>query len=46
MVACLIDGGSFTHHLQALRKITNAKNRRCGRYLVKGTSGKYEIGYY
>jgi hypothetical protein len=42
----MIDGGSFTHHLQALRKITNAKNRRCGRYLVKGTDGKYSITNY
>ena len=42
----MIDGGSFTHHLQALRKITNAKNRRCGRYLVKETDGKYSITKY
>jgi len=42
----MIDGGSFTHHLQALRKITNAKNRRCGRYLVKGMDGKYSITNY
>ena len=42
----MIVGGSFTHHLQALRKITNAKNRRCGRYLVKETDGKYSITKY
>jgi hypothetical protein len=39
-------GGSFIHHLQALVKRDNAENRRCGRYLVKGTDGKYEIAYY
>jgi hypothetical protein len=39
-------GGSFIHHLQALVKRDNAENRRCGRYLVKGTDGKYEITYY
>ena len=39
-------GGSFTHHLQALVKRDNAENRRCGRYLVKGIDGRYEIGYY
>ena len=39
-------GGSFTHHLQALVKRDNAKNRRCARYLVKGIDGRYEIGYY
>ena len=38
-------GGSFIHHLQALVKRDNAQNRRCSRYLVKGTDGKYEIGY-
>lgn len=39
-------GGSFIHHLQALVKRDNAENRRCGRYLVKGTDGKYQISYY
>ena len=39
-------GGSFIHHLQALVKRDNAENRRCGRYLVKGTDGKYQIFYY
>lgn len=39
-------GGSFTHHLQALVKRDNAENRRCGRYLVKGTDGKYSITNY
>lgn len=28
-------GGSFIHHLQALRNKDNARNRRCGRMLVK-----------
>ena len=28
-------GGSFIHHLQALRNKNNARNRRCGRMLVK-----------
>ena len=31
----LQNGGSFIHHLQALVKRDNAKNRRCGRYLHK-----------
>jgi hypothetical protein len=39
-------GGSFIHHLQALVKRDNAENRRCGRYLVKGTDGKYSITNY
>jgi hypothetical protein len=39
-------GGSFIHHLQSLVKRDNAENRRCGRYLVKGTDGKYQISYY
>ena len=39
-------GGSFIHHLQSLVKRTNAENRRCRRYLVKGTDGKYQIAYY
>ena len=41
----MIKGGSFTHHLQSLRRYVNAKNRRCGRYLVKDMNdGKYLIG--
>ena len=40
-------GGSFTHHLQALSRLINAKNRRCRRYLVKDSNdGKYLIGNY
>jgi len=39
-------GGSFTHHLQALVKRDNAENRRCGRYLTKNTDGKYSITNY
>jgi hypothetical protein len=40
-------GGSFTHHLQALVKRDNAKNRRCGRYLHKElVTGVYRIAYY
>jgi hypothetical protein len=39
-------GGSFIHHLQALVKRDNAQHRRCGRFLVKGTDGKYQISYY
>lgn len=34
-------GGSFIHHLHSLLNKDNAKGRRCGRYLVKGTDGKY-----
>ena len=34
------NGGSFIHHLQALRKVTNAKNRRCKRLLVKDMNDK------
>ena len=38
-------GGSFTHHLQALTRLVNAQNRRCGRYLIKDMNdGKYFIG--
>jgi hypothetical protein len=41
----MIKGGSFTHHLQSLRRFNNAKNRRCGRYLIKDMNdGKYLIG--
>ena len=37
-------GGSFTHHLQALTKLSNAGNRRCNRVLVKDKSdGKYLV---
>jgi hypothetical protein len=39
-------GGSFIHHLQALVKRDNAENRRCRRFLTKGTDGKYQITYY
>jgi len=39
-------GGSFIHHLQALVKRDNAQHRRCRRFLVKGTDGKYQISYY
>lgn len=40
-------GGSFTHHLQALTRLINAQNRRCGRYLVKTTTdGKYIVTKY
>ena len=34
------NGGSFIHHLQALRKVANAKNRRCNRLLVKDMNDK------
>ena len=41
------NGGSFIHHLQALVKRANAKNRRCGRYLHKElVTGVYRIAYY
>ena len=41
------NGGSFIHHLQALVKRDNAKNRRCGRYLHKElVTGVYRIAYY
>jgi cbb3-type cytochrome oxidase cytochrome c subunit len=43
----MIKGGSFIHHLQSLRCYPNAKNRRCGRYLIKDMNdGKYLIGQY
>ena len=43
----LQNGGSFIHHLQALVKRDNAKNRRCGRYLHKElVTGVYRIAYY
>jgi hypothetical protein len=40
------NGGSFIHHLQALTAVVNAQNRRCRRFLVKGTDGRYLIGKY
>jgi len=40
------NGGSFIHHLQALVKRDNAKNRRCGRYLAKTNYGKYYVANY
>lgn len=39
----MINGGSFTHHLQALRNSKNAKRRRCNRLLYKDTTGKYRV---
>lgn len=37
-------GGSFIHHLHALRSVVNARNRRCGRILVKDMNdGKYIV---
>lgn len=39
----MINGGSFTHHLQALRNTKNAKRRRCNRLLYKDTTGKYRV---
>jgi hypothetical protein len=42
----LTQGGSFIHHLQSLVRRCNAENRRCGRYLVKGTDGKYYVSNY
>jgi hypothetical protein len=36
----MIKGGSFTHHLQALRNKKNATNRRCKRLLVKDMNDK------
>jgi len=42
----MIKGGSFIHHLQSLTAVVNAQNRRCKRFLVKGTDGKYLIGNY
>ena len=44
--ATIQKGGSFIHHLQALVKRDNAENRRCRRFLTKGTDGKYQITYY
>ena len=38
-------GGSFIHHLHSLLNKDNAKGRRCGRYLVKGTDGKYSVNW-
>jgi hypothetical protein len=42
----MISGGSFIHHLQSLTAVINAQNRRCKRFLVKGTDGRYLIGNY
>ena len=43
----MIKGGSFTHHLQSLVKLSNGKNRRCGRVLVKDPIvGKYYINKF
>jgi hypothetical protein len=42
----MIDGGSFIHHLHSLTAVINAQNRRCKRFLVKGTDGRYLIGLY
>ena len=43
----MIKGGSFTHHLQALTRLVNAQNRRCGRYLVKDMNDrKYIVAKY
>ena len=40
----MVKGGSFTHHLQALTKLSNAGNRRCNRVLVKDKNdGKYIV---
>lgn len=35
----MISGGSFIHHLQSLVNPSNAKGRRCKRYLYKGNKG-------
>lgn len=38
------NGGSFTHHLQALRRTYNADNRRCNRFLIKDMNdGKWQV---
>jgi hypothetical protein len=39
----MMNGGSFSHHLQALRNPKNAKRRRCNRLLYKDTTGKYRV---
>jgi hypothetical protein len=39
-------GGSFIHHLNSLNDIRTAISRRCGRYLAKGTDGKYYVSNY
>lgn len=39
----MINGGSFIHHLQALRSPKNAKRRRCNRLLYKDMTGKYRV---
>jgi hypothetical protein len=40
------NGGSFIHHLHSLIYRDSARNRRCGRYLVKGDDGKYSVSNY
>lgn len=39
----MINGGSFIHHLHALRNPKNAKRRRCNRLLYKDMTGKYRV---
>lgn len=40
----MVNGGSFIHHLQALRRKSNADNRRCSRFLIKDvTDGKWQV---
>lgn len=40
----MVNGGSFIHHLQALRRSSNADNRRCNRFLIKDVSdGKWQV---
>lgn len=34
---------SFNHHLESLVK--PSRRRRCRRYLIKGSNGKYTIGF-
>lgn len=43
--ATIQKGGSFIHHLHSLLNKDNVKGRRCGRYLVKGTDGKYSVNW-
>jgi hypothetical protein len=38
-------GGSFIHHLHSLLNKDNVKGRRCGRYLVKQSDGKYSVNW-
>lgn len=39
----MINGGSFTHHLQALTNPKNVKGRRCNRLLYKAIDGLYRV---